>query len=190
MKITEEELIKGIRNGDMKFMTILYDNYSAALNGVICRMVRNEEFAEDILQETFVKIWQSFHQYNESKGRLFTWMLNIARFHALDQMKRKSYRNYLRNERISSLKSTLDDQYSSSNNYNTIGIKQMAGNLPAKYKNIIDLVYFQGYTQAEAADVLNIPLGTLKTRLRAGVSELRFLFNELPIKQSPLKLYH
>jgi RNA polymerase sigma-70 factor (ECF subfamily) len=184
MKITEKELIQGIRDGNRNFISILYDNYSATLNGVICKMVKNEEFAEDLLQETFVKIWQSFSQYKESKGRLFTWMINIARFHVLDQMKRKSYRNYLQNERISNLSTTLDDQYHSSNNPDIIGVKEMAGNLQPKYKALIDLIYFKGYTQSEAAEELNIPLGTVKTRLRAAVSELRLLFNELPIGES------
>jgi RNA polymerase sigma-70 factor (ECF subfamily) len=188
MKITEEELIQGIREGDRNFISILYDNYSGALNGVICKMVKNDEFAEDLLQETFVKIWQSFGQYKESKGRLFTWMLSIARFHVLDQMKSKSYRNSLRNERISSLPMTLDDQYSSSNNPDTIGVRQMAGNLQPKYKAIIDLIYFKGYTQSEAAEELNIPLGTVKTRVRAAVNELRLLFNDLTLEQSSSKI--
>lgn len=188
MKITEEELVKGLRDGDRSFISILYDNYSAPLNGVICKMVRNDEFAEDLLQETFVKIWQSFSQYKESKGRLFTWMINIARFHALDQMKRRSYRNYSRNERISSLATTLDVQYNSSNNPDTIGIKEMAGNLQPKYKALIDLIYFKGYTQSEAAEELNIPLGTVKTRLRAAMCDLRLLFNERPLRQSLSKI--
>ncbi|MGB4400986.1 MAG: sigma-70 family RNA polymerase sigma factor [Daejeonella sp.] len=188
MKVTEEELIKGMREGDQTFISILYDNYSATLNGVIFKMVHNEEFAEDLLQETFVKIWQSFSQYNESKGRLFTWMINITRFHVLDQMKRRSYRNYLRNESISSLSTTLDDQYHSSNNPDTIGVKEMAGNLQPKYKSLIDLIYFKGYTHSEAAEDLNIPLGTVKTRLRAAMCELRLLFNERPLRQSLSKI--
>ena len=188
MKITEKELIQGLRDGDKNFISILYDNYSGTLNGIIFKMVKNDEFAEDLLQETFVKIWQSFDQYNESKGRLFTWMLSIARFHVLDQLKRRSYRNYLQNERISSLSMTLDAQYNSSNNPDTIGVRQIAGNLQPKYKALIDLIYFKGYTQSEAAEELNMPLGTVKTRLRAAVNELRLLFNEIPLRQSLSKI--
>ena len=79
LKYSEEELVLLLQNHDQQAFSYLYDNYSAALNGIIYRMVDNRELAEDILQEAFVKIWNNFSSYDTGKGRLFTWMLNITR---------------------------------------------------------------------------------------------------------------
>ncbi len=150
--------------------------YCGSLFGIIKRIVKEEEVAEDVLQETFVRIWQSFNLYDPSKGRLFTWMSNLARNLALDKLKSKGYRNNNLNDQICDQQASVDHQFQVRNNPETIGVREIVTRLKPEYKAIIDLVYYQGYTHVEAAEELNIPVGTLKTRMRQAVNELRKFF--------------
>jgi len=175
--LTEIELIAGLATYDRKFLDRLYEMYCGSLFGIINRIIKEEEIAEDVLQETFVRIWQSFRMYDPAKGRLFTWMANLARNLALDKLKSKSYRNNKLNETICDLQGTVDLQINVNNNPETIGVREIVMRLKPEYKSIVDLVYYKGYTHAEAAEELNIPLGTLKTRMRMAVNELRKVFN-------------
>src|SRR4051812_14493882 len=81
-----------LKQRDETAFAYLYDNYAGALNGVISRMVDDEQTAEDILQEAFVKIWNNFSQYDNTKGRLFTWMVNLTRNLTIDMLRSKGYK--------------------------------------------------------------------------------------------------
>ncbi|KAA5544893.1 sigma-70 family RNA polymerase sigma factor [Adhaeribacter rhizoryzae] len=152
-------------------MTILYDKYSAALYGIILRIVKSEVVAEDVMQETFVKIWSSIGQYNKEKGRLFTWIINIARHAAIDKIRSKEFR-------VGSKERSIDvspvNQLHSGYEVrpDDIGIKDLVGKLNPDQRKIIDMMYFDGYTQSEVAEELAIPLGTVKTRTRAAMKFL------------------
>ena len=167
----EEDLIARLQQQDQAAMTILYDKYSAALYGVILRIVKKEEVAEDVMQECFIKIWSSFHQYNNEKGKLFTWILNIARNTAIDKIRSKEFR-------VSARETSIDESpvhhFSSSYQIKPdhIGIKEIVAKLNPEQKKIIDMMYFGGYTQSEVAEELAIPLGTVKTRARAAIKFL------------------
>jgi RNA polymerase sigma-70 factor (ECF subfamily) len=174
--ISEETLVELLRARDSKGMNILYDNYSAALFGVILRIVENREIAEDILQEGFVKIWNNFQSYDSSKGRLFTWMINICRNQALDKLRSKAEMNSSKNQSLDNAVNMIDGSANFKNNVDTIGIKELTEKLEEEQKVIIDLLYFKGFTQAEAAEKLNIPLGTVKTRSRMAILKLREYF--------------
>ncbi|MDB5132441.1 MAG: sigK [Mucilaginibacter sp.] len=158
-------------------MEALYDMYSASLFGVISRIVTETETAEDILQETFVKIWHSFSGYNPEKGRLFTWMVNIARNLAIDKLRSKDYKNQNKNQDIDNNVAIIDEQRNSVYKPELLGVKELVETLKPEQKTILDLVYFKGYTHVEAADELGVPLGTIKTRLRTAVQQLRKHFN-------------
>ena len=170
-KISEEELIKLLQENSEEGISLLYDNYSAILYGVITKIVRSENIAEDILQDTFVKIWKNFSNYDSSKGRLFTWMLNIARNKAIDYIRSKEFKNRSLNE--SDINNKSLSEISSEMNTDQIGLSNTLKFLNPKNKIVIDIIYFKGYTQAEAAKYLNIPLGTVKSRVRNGLIELR-----------------
>ncbi|MDP1801173.1 MAG: sigma-70 family RNA polymerase sigma factor [Bacteroidota bacterium] len=171
----QDELIDLIRQRNQRAFTFLYDNYSKALFGVINSIVNSQEEAEDVLQNTFVKIWNNFSSYDESKGRLYTWMLNIARNLAIDSTRSK-------HEKIKSkIQSTSDTVYQKNNLYlndnahESIGIKTILNTLKEEHKIIIDLAYFEGYTQEEISKKLNLPLGTVKTKVRQAILTLRDL---------------
>lgn len=177
ISLSEEELVQALRNREKVAAEALYDMYSASLYGVIFRIVNEETLAEDILQETFVKIWQSFSSYSSDKGRLFTWMVNIARNLSIDKVRSKDFRNQNKNQDLENTVNLIDEQNSTTYKPELLGIKDLVKTLRPEQKSILDLVYFKGYTHVEVADELGIPLGTVKTRLRMAIQELRKHFN-------------
>ncbi len=178
IKISEEDLIQLLLAREAKGIEILYDNYSAALYGVIHRIIQNDEIAEDVLQETFLKIWNNFGQYDSVKGRLFSWMINIARNGAIDKIRSKDFSSQQKNQDIEKTVFSGSDVLNTVYNPDTIGLRQMVQKLDQEYRQIIELLFFGGYSQSAAADKLNIPLGTVKTRSRAALQKLRTYFGK------------
>jgi len=151
--------------------------YSGALLGVISRIVQQPEVAEDLLQETFIKIWNSADSYDSSKGRLFTWMINVARNMAIDKLRSKDFRNANKNQDIENNVDFIDSQKKITFNADTLGLRDMVTALKPEFNDVLNMVYFKGYTHVEAAEELNLPLGTVKTRIRMAIMELRKHFN-------------
>ncbi|WP_264549468.1 RNA polymerase sigma factor [Flavobacterium sp. N2820] len=176
--MTQEELIPLLLKKDDRSFTLLYDNYSKSLYGVIFTLIKDREEAEDVLQEVFIKIWKNIDSYNDSKGRLYTWMLNIARNTSIDKLRSKGFNNNLKNLSADNFVHILDDNSKTINQIDAIGIKEFIKKLKPKCIQIIDLLFFKGYTQQETSDELEIPLGTVKTQNRNCMNELRLLINE------------
>jgi RNA polymerase sigma factor (sigma-70 family) len=177
ISLSEEELIAALRNREKIAAEALYDMYSASLYGVISRIVIDAATAEDVLQDTFVKIWNSFASYSADKGRLFTWMVNIARNLAIDKIRSKDFKNQNKNQELENNVTSIDEQRNTVYKPELMGIKDLVETLKPEQKSILDLVYFKGYTHVEAADELGVPLGTIKTRLRTAIGQLRKFFN-------------
>jgi RNA polymerase sigma factor (sigma-70 family) len=177
ISLSEEELVRSLRNREKIAIEALYDMYSSSLYGVILRIVVDVPVAEDVLQETFVKIWHSFSSYSTEKGRLFTWMVNLARNLAIDKLRSKDFKNQNKNRELENNVSFIDEQRNIVYKPELLDIKELVETLKPEQKSILDLVYFKGYTHVEAADELGIPLGTIKTRLRMAIQQLRKHFN-------------
>ncbi len=177
ISLSEDELVAALQRQDTIAIKALYDMYSGALLGVIARVVQNTELAEDLLQETFVKIWNSAGSYDSSKGRLFTWMMNVARNLSIDKLRSKDFKNSTKNQDIENNVSFIDEQRKVSFNSDVLGLKELVIGLKPEFKDVLNMVYFKGYTHVEAAEELNLPLGTVKTRVRMAILELRKKFN-------------
>jgi RNA polymerase sigma factor (sigma-70 family) len=173
-KYTEEELVLQLQNRSQQAFSYLYDNYAGALNGVIVRLVDDSVLAEDILQEAFFKIWNNFSSYDAGKGRLFTWMVNITRNLTIDTLRSKGYK---KQQKISADENSVINYTdgTSSQKFDALGIKKQLANLKPEQRNIIDMAYFGGYTQEEISKETGVPLGTVKTRIRTAILELRKL---------------
>jgi RNA polymerase sigma factor (sigma-70 family) len=169
--------VHALKNREKIAVEALYDMYSSSLYGVIARIITDTATAEDVLQETFVKIWHSFSSYSTEKGRLFTWMVNIARHLAIDKLRSKDFKNQNKNQELENNVTFIDEQRNTVYKPELLGIKELVQTLQPEQKLILDLVYFKGYTHVEAADELGIPLGTIKTRLRMAIIQLRKHFN-------------
>ena len=173
ISLSEEELVHSLRNREKIAIEALYDMYSGSLLGVITRIVIDEAVAEDVLQETFIKIWNSFQSYSTEKGRLFTWMVNIARNMAIDKIRSKDFKNQNKNQELENNVTFIDEQVNTVYKPELMGIKDLVEKLKPEQKAILDLVYFKGYTHVEVAEELDVPLGTVKTRLRMAIIQLR-----------------
>ena len=158
---------------DQQAFSYLYDNYAAALNGVIFRVVNDREQSEDILQEVFVKIWNHFDSYDPAKGKLFTWLINIARNLSIDTIRSKSFKDRRKISSDENSVSNIRDEQALPLRFDTIGLRKRLELLKPEQKRIIDLAYFDGFTQDEISKETGIPLGTVKTRMRTAILELR-----------------
>ena len=172
-KYSEQELVLALQQQDKQAFSYLYDNYSAALFGLIFKMVNDKELSEDILQEAFVKIWNNFSNYDSIKGRLFTWMINITRNLTIDTLRSKSYKKQSKIYSDENSVNNFTDNVNSAERFDAMGIRKQLTLLKKEQKDLIDLAYFGGFTQDEISKKLGIPLGTVKTRMRAAIMELR-----------------
>lgn len=166
-------LISQLQNGDEVALSKLYDMYSSALYGLIFQIIKDEDLAQDVLQEAFVNIWKKAQSYDSKKGSFFTWMLNISRNKSIDSLRKIERERNGKNQMESSgvyMSNDLDI------NINTIGVSEIVSKLPKEKQEIINLLYFKGYTQQEVSDELEIPLGTVKTRARSAIKDLKYHF--------------
>lgn len=171
MKYTEQELVALLKERQQSAFSYLYDNYSGALFSVIHAIIPDHDMAGDVLQEVFVKIWRQTESYDATKGRLFTWMMNIARNASIDLLRSKNYQNNSQNRELT--ENVYEHVGSTITNIDRIGLRKLVHTLKDEQKLLVELSYFEGYTQDEISKMLNIPLGTVKTRLRAALLQLR-----------------
>jgi len=173
LKYSETELVDLLKKKDQRAYNYLYDSYSGALYGVVIKVLGNREEAGDVLQESFIKIWKNIGNYDQNKGRLFTWMLQITRNTAIDFMRSGPIQKEKKTNRFDSDASHIDQKNVTFTPTDHLGISQVVEGLRAEDKQIVDLAYFKGMTQHEIAEKLSIPLGTVKTRARKALIELR-----------------
>ncbi len=171
-KITysEHELVTSLQQRNEKAFGYLYDNYSGALYGIVNSIVTDKEIANDVLQNVFVNIWRKIESYDPAKGRLFTWMLNIARNAAIDEVRSKGFRDSQKNQ---SLSENVDTGAVTGPAVDDVGLRKVLTRLKGELRILVDLSYFQGFTHEEISKALNIPLGTVKTRIRSALIQLR-----------------
>lgn len=170
---TEHELVSLLKLRDAKAFTYLYDHYSGALNSIIFQMLNDVELANDVLQEVFINIWKKIESYEPTKGRLFTWMLNIARNASIDTLRSRSYQNTQKNRSLPDNVDSWSKGHSAELSIDNIGLKKILGKLKEEHRVLIELAYFKGYTHEEIAEIETIPLGTVKTRIRSALIQLR-----------------
>lgn len=170
---TESELVSLLKSRDNKAFSYLYDNYASALYTVICQIVGDLETGNDVMQDVFVNIWKRIDTYDASRGRLFTWMLNIARNASIDVVRSKSYQNSLKNLSIPDSGEREIGGAASTLNVDNIGFRKVVERLRKEHRVLIELAYFKGYTHEEIAEIEDIPLGTVKTRIRNALIQLR-----------------
>ncbi len=168
---SEQELITALKAREDQAFSYLYDHYSGSLFSIILQIVKSQEIANDVLQEVFVNIWRKMESYDPSRGRLFTWMLNISRNASIDMLRSKSYLNSQKNQEIN------DNVYRSDQvtqpDIDSIGLTKFLGKLKPEQRVLIELAYMKGYTHEEIAQIEDIPLGTVKTRIRNALLQLR-----------------
>ena len=168
-----ESLIFKYKQKDIKAFEQLYAMYNDSMYGVIFNITRNKEESEEVLQDVFIKAWDKADTYSSKKGRFFTWLINIARNAAIDKIRSKDFNKSKKNLDATFFVDILESHDNLDLKLDALGIKKFVEALKEKCKNLIELIYFQGFTQKEASEELKIPLGTVKTNNRKCISELR-----------------
>jgi len=169
----QDALILELQNGNARAFERIYHLYSESTYGIIFSIIREEKIAEEVLQDVFLKIWEKAPSYNSEKGRFFTWILNIARNAAIDKIRSKSFKNNQQNLKADNFVNILEDKTSFAESVDSIGLKKYIDKLKPVCKKLIDYLFFRGYTQKETSEELNMPLGTVKTRNRMCIEQLR-----------------
>ena len=167
----EEALVRRLLARDEVALRCLHDRYARNLLSVISRLVRDESLAQDVLQEGLLKVWLSIDRYDPERGRLFTWMVRVCCNQAIDALRSPRYRF---NSSNWSLETGSVQRALAPVTFNPehIGVREMTLKLKPRQREVIDLLYFGGCTQAETAEQLGIPLATVKTRARAALVSL------------------
>ena len=174
---SEDQLIVLLKDRNENGFHYLYDHYSGALYGVILRIVQSKDYTEEIIQDVFVKIWNSIHQYDSSKGRFYTWMINIARNQAIDKTRSKNFKNSSQNSSLEDSVYVSETVPSAGASVDTMDVQNWLLHLPEENRQLMRLAYFMGYTQEEISKELNMPLGTVKTKIRNSLIVLRKKLN-------------
>lgn len=170
---SEPELIAALKQQDKDAFQHLYLHYKGALFAVILQTIPDTEVASDILQEVFVTIWKNIGKYDPSKGKLFTWLHTIARNSAINTFRSKNFRDSQQNVSLQNLVYNADLGESYQMNVNQIGLRKQVALLRPDFREVVELAYFNGMTREEISERLNLPVGTVKSRLRNALMELR-----------------
>lgn len=173
-----DDLILRLQQKDEKAFERLYELYSESIFGVINSVLRDTTQSEEVLQDVFIKVWDNCQSYSAKKGRFFTWLLNIARNAAIDKTRSKDFKNQKKNQNPEYFVDILESRSSFSSKIDAIGIKKYIDVLEPLCKKVIDLLFFKGFTQKEASEELDMPLGTIKTRNRLCINKLREILAE------------
>ena len=176
--LDEIDLIKRIVQRDEKALGKLYDRYSKLLYGFILSIVKKQEEAEDVLQELFLQIWEKSSSFDVGRGNVYTWVVTLARNRAIDRIRSKQYRMQDQADPdfgIDSLSNPADPTPLDAvmMRERTEFIRQALQTLPKEQREAIEIAYFGGRSQSEIAAQLNVPLGTVKTRMRQGMKKLQ-----------------
>lgn len=165
-------IVSLLKKKDEKALSLLYDYYSEVLYGISFQILKDKAAAEDALQESFVKIWKYRSRYDPKKAKLFTWVLKITRNTAIDH-----YRKIQKTKpKEIQIETTHVPCIEPGFNTDHIDVLTHMNQLVFKNKAVVEAVFFYGMTQREVSDFLNIPLGTVKSRLRIGLKELGAIY--------------
>ena len=169
-------LLKAIAARDEAALAQLYDRYDRILFGLLMRILNNREEAEDVLQEVFLQVWRKAADFDESRGRPFTWLVTLARSRGIDRLRTLAARERVAEAGAREVSEEISDAATDAFKSEQRGLVSDAlAKLPDEQKRPIMLAYFDGLTQTEIATRLGAPLGTVKTRMRTGMIRLREL---------------
>jgi RNA polymerase sigma-70 factor (ECF subfamily) len=176
-------LLSKVAHGDERAFVTLYDRHASRIYTLILRMINDRMLADEVLQETFLRVWTRAGQYNPERGSPLIWLLAVARRTALERLRFESHRPLLSDGTdATSVLETIPEPETTSEEARWRSLYLAVQSLPEGQRKVIELAYYQGLSQSEIAEMLNLPLGTVKTRLRAGMLQLRhqWLADEIP----------
>jgi RNA polymerase sigma-70 factor (ECF subfamily) len=184
----ENALVASVARGNAHALELIYERYARGVYSLALRLLGDAPGAEEVVQETFLKLWRQPTAYQPSKGRLLPWLLGVAHHHAIDLLRRRQLEQRHRIPTTTSANSDAlvdlldnfglasadaDPQVRAGAFEEQVAVSRALGELPAEQRLPIELAYYRGLTQVEISERLGLPLGTVKTRMRLGLQQLR-----------------
>lgn len=170
MPFSETHIVGLLRSDAASAVALILDQYGDALYGLVCRMIPERDIADEVIQDAMVKVWQNASAYDPGKGKLYTWLASITWNTALDKVRSAGYRQSKKSESIDT--NVYVQQMSEESHPDDVGLQRALARLETKYREVIDLVYFGGYSHSEVSEALDIPIGTVKSRVRIAIRQL------------------
>lgn len=176
---SDVELLHAVARGDEDALARLYDRYRIILFSLLVRILKSREEAEDVLQEVFLQVWKRAKDFDEDRGKPFTWLVTLTRSRAIDRIRQLGARQRLADAASQDAPAAVSDAVADTLHSERREIVARAlAELPEEQRRTLNLAYFDGLTQSEIAEQLDTPLGTVKTRMRSGMIKLRELLGE------------
>lgn len=178
--ISDSHLLQGVEQRDQKAFLTLYERYGNLVYSLALRVVRHQVMAEEVTQDVFLKVWQQPARWNPALGQFSSWLLTITRNAGIDRLRKERRHWTPAYDYIDPLVEAGEKGAISENPYWFDGLllARLLQQLPTEQRQLIELAFYQGYTHSELAENLQLPLGTVKTRLRTGLQKLRTLWEE------------
>ena len=173
--LADKDLISQVGQGDAQAFTTLYERHGRAAYALAYRMMGEKQAAEDLLQEAFLKLWCGAASYRAERGSVRAWLLSIVHNRGIDQLRSLASRRTTQ-EKIESAaqRSQPSEAFAQSwRNSQREQVREALKTLPSEQSKVLELAYFSGYTRVEIAEFLDLPLGTVKGRVRLGLKKLR-----------------
>ena len=173
----DEELLKRVAEGDEDALLRLYDKYGRLVYSLAYRVLQDHQLAEEVTQDVFTRVWQSARSFDPQKSRFTTWLTSITRNRSIDVLRRRRVRGLTGagEAELNTAITRADERFSPEHHLQALAVREALRQLPPPQREVLELAYFSGMTQREIAEHLNIPLGTVKTRMRLGLLKLRDL---------------
>ena len=165
-----DDIITLLRARDERGLRLLFEHYGGALNGIIERIVGDQRVAEEVLQDVLVRAWTKVEQYDAAQAGFFAWLMGIARYAALDRVRLRGYREMRKSE---SFRAPVHERGVTTTSTAGLDIAALTEGLEPKYVEVLEKLYFEGHSASSAAEVLDLPIGTVKTRVRKALQLLR-----------------
>src|SRR5215208_1241842 len=176
--LADEDLISMVEASDSEAFATLYDRHSRAAFSLAYRMIGDRQAAEDLAQDAFLKVWRGAGSYRAERGSVRTWILSIVHNRGIDQLRSHASRRRTQ-ERVeaSAPRSQPSEAFAETwRNSQRDQLREALNTLPAEQLKILELVYFSGYTHVEISELVDVPLGTMKGRMRLGLKKMRDYF--------------
>jgi len=176
--LADEDLISLVETGDAEAFATLYDRHSRAAFSLAYRMMGERQAAEDLAQDAFLKAWRGAGSYRAERGSVRTWILSIVHNRGIDQLRSHASRRRTQDkiEATTPLSQPSEAFAETWRNSQRDQVREAMGTLPSQQLKILELAYFSGYTHVEISELLGLPLGTVKGRMRLGLKKIRDFF--------------
>lgn len=172
----EDQIIRKLVTKDEEAISLIFEHYSTAMFNCMNQILQNRMLTEDVLQEVLIKVWKKGDSYDPAKGSLYTWLIRVSKNAAIDKTRSKEF---IRDKKSNSIDNfvfndgALQQKKKEDSNADVWETVKM---LPENQRSLIDMAYFRGFTQKEISKEMDIPLGTVKTRMRSALITLRRIF--------------